>query len=48
MGVELTIETKQEIVELAFAGFSNNEIAKELNLTSKDVWNVLYSTEGNE
>ena len=47
MGVELTIETKQEIIELAFAGFSNNEIAKELNLTSKDVWNVLYPSEGN-
>ena len=48
MGVEITIETKQEIVELAFAGYSNNEIAKELNLTSKDVWNVLYPSKGNE
>ena len=48
MGVEITIETKQEIVELAFAGYSNNEIAKELNLTSKDVWNVPYPSKGNE
>jgi DNA-binding NarL/FixJ family response regulator len=48
MGVEITIETKQEIVELAFAGYSNNEIARELNLTSKDVWKVLYPTEGNQ
>lgn len=47
MGEELTIKIKQEIIELAFAGFSNNEIAKELNLTSKDVWNVLYPSEGN-
>lgn len=48
MGVELSIKIKQEIVELAFAGFSNNEIAKELNLISKDVWDVLYPKEGNE